>query len=135
MARHVNRFQGSDVLDLGDVGRAHNTEDLVHSRVHAGAVERRTALLAGLGQQARDGLARRVRVVRVAVPPGDPVGGGDDVDARLENLYVEVLIGEDTMKGQDVRFGGDDFLDGAGRLDTYRGQTDDLAGVATDLVR
>ena len=74
-------------------------------------------------------------MVVVAVPAGDPVGGGDDVDACLEDFDVEVLVGEDAVKGQHVGLGRDDLLDGAGGFHPDRRQADDLAGVAADLVR
>src|SRR5262249_39492063 len=75
VAGHVDGLDGGDVLDLGDAGRADHAQDLVQARVHPGAVEGCAALFTGLGQQLGHGLARRVRVVLVAVPAGDPIGG------------------------------------------------------------
>ena len=135
VARHVDGLDGGDVLDVGDVGRTHHAEDLVQARVHPGAVERRATLLARLGQQLRDGLARRVRVVGVAVPAGDPVRRGDDVDARLEDLDVQVLVGEHAVKGQHIGLGRDDLLDRAGGRHTVRRQAGQLARVLADLLR
>ena len=74
-------------------------------------------------------------MVGVAMPAGDPVGGGDDVDAGFEHLHVEVLVGEDAVEGQHIRLGLDDLLDGAGGRHTDGRQTGDLAGVAADLLR
>ena len=76
-----------------------------------------------------------MRVVRVAVPAGDPVGGGDDVDARLEDLDVEVLVGEHAVEGQHVGLGGDDLLDGAGGRHPDGRQAGELTGVPADLLR
>ncbi len=74
-------------------------------------------------------------MVGVAVPAGDPVRGGDDVDTGLENLHVEVLVGEDTVEGQHVGLGGDDLLDRAGRRHPVGRQPGQLTGVLTDLFR
>ena len=74
-------------------------------------------------------------MVLVAVPAGDPVGGGDDVDSGFEDLDVEVLVGEDAVEGQYVRLGGDDLLDGPGGRHPDRRQSDNLAGIAADLLR
>ena len=76
-----------------------------------------------------------MRVVGVAVVAGDPVGGGDDVDAGLEDLLVEVDVGEDAVEGHAVGLRGDDLLDGAGGDHADRVDAHDLAGVAADLVR
>jgi hypothetical protein len=135
VTRHVDRLDGGDVLDLGDIGRTHHTQNLIETRVHAGAVEGGAALLAGLLQDLAYRLAGGVRMVGVAVPAGDPVGGGDDIDAGLKHFDVEVLVGEHAVKGHHVRFGGDDLLDTAGGLDSVRRETSQLAGVLADLVR
>jgi len=60
-------------------------------------------LLAGLLQKLAHRLAGRVRVIGIAVPTGDPVRGGDDIDARLKHFDVEVLVGEHPMERQYVR--------------------------------
>src|SRR5207342_1038148 len=79
--------------------------------------------------------ARRVWVVGVAVPSGDPVGGGDDVDPGLEDLDVEVLVGEHAVEGQHVGFGGDDLVHRPGGHHADGVQSDELACVAADLLR
>ena len=89
-------------------------EDLGQAGVHARAVEGRAAALARRLDHLRLGAARRVRVVGVAVVAGDPVRGGDDVDAGLEDPLVEVDVGEHAVERHAVRLGGDDLLDGAG---------------------
>ena len=73
-------------------------------------------------------------MVGVAVPPGDPVGGGDDVDAGFEHLHVEIFVGEHPVEGEHVGFGGDDLFNGAGRDDPDGCTSGDLAGVASDLL-
>ena len=74
-------------------------------------------------------------MVGVAVPPGDPVRGGDDIDPGFEYRNIQILVGEDPVEGQHIGFGGDDLLDGAGGDDTDGIQSGDLAGVAADLLR
>jgi len=113
---HVDRLEGHDVFDLGDVGGTHDAQDLVQAGVHAGAVEADLTLVAGFGQQLGHRLAGRVGMVLVAVPTVDPVGGGDDIDPGLKDFHVEVLVGEDTVEREHIRLGGDDLLDRAGRL-------------------
>jgi hypothetical protein len=76
-----------------------------------------------------------VRVVGVAVPPGDPVGGGDDIDARLKHFDVEVLVREHTVERHHIRLGGDDLLDGGGELHPVARQAGELARVLADLLR
>ena len=73
-------------------------------------------------------------MVGVAVPPGDPVGGRDDVDARLKHPDVEILVGEHAVECQHVRLGRDDLFDAAGRFDPVGRDTGQLAGVLADLV-
>ena len=55
-------------------------------------------------------------MVLVAVPPVDPVGGGDDIDPGLKDFHVEVLVGEDAVEREHIGLGRDDLLDRAGRL-------------------
>ncbi len=75
-------------------------------------------------------------MIGIAMPAGDPVGGRHDVDPRFEDLHIEIFVGgEHAMEGQDIRLGGDDLLDAAGRGDSDRSDTRQLAGVAADLVR
>jgi hypothetical protein len=74
-------------------------------------------------------------MVGVAVPSGDPVGGGHDVDTRFEHLHVQVFVGEHPVKGHHIRFGRDDLLDRAGGCHTVGRQAGDLTGIAADLLR
>ncbi len=133
MAGDVDGLDGGDVLDLGDVGRAHHAQNLIDAGVHAGAVERRPALGARLGQQLRHRLAGGVRVVGVAVPAGDPVRRGDDIDPGLKDFHVQVLVGEDAVEGEDVGTRGDDVIDRPGGDDADRSDPGDLAGIASHL--
>ena len=135
MAGHVDGFDGGDVLDLGDVGRTHHAQDLIDAGVHPGAVERRPALGARLGQQLADRSTGGVRMVGVAVPAGDPVGCRDDIDPRSKDFHVQVFVGEDAVEGEDIGFRGDDVVDRARGDDADRPDPGDLAGVASDLFR
>ncbi len=74
-------------------------------------------------------------MILVAVPAGDPVGGRHDVDARLEHFHVQIFVGEDTVKGQHIGFGGDDLVDGAGGRHPVGCQSGELTRVTTDLFR
>ena len=47
VAGHVDRLDAGDILDVGDIGGVHDRQDLRQAGVHAGAVERRIAALAG----------------------------------------------------------------------------------------
>ena len=134
VARHVDRLLAQDPFDLSDVGRMHDGQDLCEPRIHAGAVERGSAAFAGLGDQLAFGASRRVWVVGDPVVAGDPVGGGDEVDARFEDGQVDVEVGKDPVEGDAVGLGGDEFVDRGRCDDADRFDSDDLAGVASDLV-
>lgn len=113
----------------------HDAEDLVEAGVHPGAIERHAVLLAGLLDDLGPGTAVGRGVVGVAVVAGDPVGGGDDVDAGFQDAHVEILVGKDAVEGQHIGLGGDDLLDRAGGDNPDRADPGDLPGVATDLLR
>ena len=133
VAGHINRLDAGDVFDIGDIGGMHDREDLRQPGIHAGAVERRVAAdTRGLQNL---GLRGAAAVVGVAVVPGDPVGGGDDVDAGLEHSLVQLHVRPNPVERQAIRTGGQDVVDAAGRADADRADADDVAGVATDLVR
>ena len=74
-------------------------------------------------------------MVAVAMPAGDPVSSGDDVDSGVEHRDVEVLVGEDSVERQHIRLRGDDFVDGAGGLDADGCQASQLTDVPADLLR
>ena len=74
-------------------------------------------------------------MVGVAVPSGDPVGGGDDIDPGLKHFHVEVLVGEDAVESQYIGFGGDDLVDAAGCLDAVGWQADEFGDILADLLR
>src|SRR4029077_21218778 len=129
-----DRLDTGHTLDVGDVGGVHDRQDLREARVHARAVERRTSARAGGRQNL--GLRRAVAaMIGVAVASGDPVGGGDDVDAGLQHLHIEVDVGPNTVERQAIRAGGQDLVDGAGRGDADGTDAGDLADIASDLVR
>ncbi len=134
VAGDVDRLDRQDVLDLGDVGRVDDRQDLRQSGVHARAVEGGAAPLAGGLDHLGLGPARRVGVVGVAVVAGDPVGGGHDVDARLEHPLVELDVGEHAVEGDAVRLRRDELLEGARRHHADGVDADDRAGVVADLV-
>src|ERR1700754_2013075 len=73
-------------------------------------------------------------MVGVAVPTGDPVCRCDDVDAGLEHLDVEVLVGKYPMKGQHIGLGGEDLVDRARGDNAVRLDACELARVLTDLL-
>ncbi|SHS74737.1 Uncharacterised protein [Mycobacteroides abscessus subsp. abscessus] len=135
MAGHIHRLDDGHVLDLGDIAGMDDTKNLRQPRIHSGAIERRSAAFTRLLQYLGDGPARRVRVVLVTVMPGDPIGGGHNVDARFQHLDIEILVGEHAVEGQHVGFGGDDFLDGAGRDHPVGFQPHQFTGVPADLFR
>ena len=74
-------------------------------------------------------------VIGVAVVPGDPVGGGDDVDPGLQHPLVELDVGPNPVKGQAIRAGRQDLVDGAGRGDADRADAGDFADITPDLLR
>src|SRR3974377_2209739 len=110
-ARDVDRLLAQDSFDLSDVGRVHDREDLGESWVHARSVERGTAKLARPLDYLLFGPPRRGGLVLIPVGAGDPIRGGDDVDAGLEDRLVEVNVGEDAVEGHTVRPCGDDLVD------------------------
>lgn len=114
----------------------HDAEDLGQAGgVHPGPVEGRAALRAGLGDDLADLAPGVVRMVGVPVEAGDPVGGGHDVDPGLEDLNVQILVGEHAVEREHVGPCRDDLLDRPGRDHPDRPDADDLTGVPADLVR
>jgi hypothetical protein len=81
VAGHIDRFDDGDVLYVGDVGGVHYAQDLSQAWIHPGSIERGAATLAGLfdDDDDDDDDDDGRWVVAVAVMPGDPVGGGDEV--------------------------------------------------------
>src|SRR4029079_4352136 len=119
---------------VSEWGEGQNLRDLRETGVHAGAVERGMAALTSRLDNL--GLRRTfAEVIGVTVVAGDPVGGGDDVDAGLQHLSVEVDIRPDPMECHAIRAGGEDVLERAGRGDADLTDAGDLAGIAPDLVR
>ena len=53
-------------------------------------------------------------MVLVSVVTSDPVGCRDDVDARLKDFHVQILVGEHAVERQDVGLGRDDLVDRTG---------------------
>ena len=73
-------------------------------------------------------------MVPIAVVAGDPVGCGDDIDARLEQGAVQVDVRPDAVEGHDVGLGLEHVGQIAGRHHPESGPADDLAGVTAHLV-
>lgn len=74
-------------------------------------------------------------MIAIAVMTGDPIGGGDDIDASLKHSLVEIEVGEHAVKRQAVGGGGDDLVDGPRRSNSDRIDADDFAGVPSYLLR
>ena len=121
VAGHVDGLDAEHVLDLGDVGRVDDRQDLRQARVHAGAVERGAAALArrldhlatpcwpdGCGWLALRWWPVIQSAVVTMLMPG------------LEDRHVQIDVGEHAVERHAVGLGRDDLLDGAGRDHTDR---------------
>jgi len=113
MAIRGRRLGDADELDACDIATVDDTQDVTQTWVHPGAVERRTAALARLFEHDPRRFPRRMRMVLLAMVAGDPVCRGDDVDACVQDTFVQLEVGEHAVEGDDIWSGRDDFVNGA----------------------
>jgi hypothetical protein len=75
-----------------------------------------------------------VRVVAIAVMPGDPIRRGDDIDAVLEERAEKVDVRPHPVEIRDMWLRGDDFVERTRGQDSDRGAPHDFSRVTTDFV-
>ena len=120
---------------VGNVAAVNHSENVVETGIHARTVEGRASALARVFQNHARQLSGRVWVVLIPVMSGNPVRRGDDVDTRFQDPLVELEVRKHAVERHHVRPGGDDVVDGSGRHDPDGSESDQFAGVASNLFR